>query len=111
MPHTVKRGDLKTLRWNLGRSLSGVTEAKVLIRAPGASSPLIARNGTVDAPASAGIVSLALVAGDWAGGMLAPTDPDGPIPHYLVEIQTQPGPLTHPDDGYERLYVDQDLGP
>jgi hypothetical protein len=29
---------------------------------------------------------------------------------YLVEIETSPGPLTHPDTTYEILRVLQDLG-
>jgi hypothetical protein len=28
---------------------------------------------------------------------------------FLVEVETQPGPLTHPDDGYELVYVMADL--
>lgn len=107
MPHRAKRGDAKTLRWNLGRSLAGVTTARVIISPHPGATPVIDRDGTIDAPASAGIVSLALTATDYATTKLYPRDDP-----FLVEIETEPGPLTHPDDAhhYERLYIDPDLG-
>jgi len=107
MSHSVKRGDIKTLRWNLGRDLTGVSTARVLIKAHPTATAAIERNGTIDTPITAGIVSLALQAGDYAAGKLTPRSQP-----YLVEVETSPGPLTHPDDDhqYERLYVTQDLG-
>ena len=105
MAHTVKRGDAKTLRWNLGRDLTAVVTARVIIAESPGATPVIDRAGVVDAPPTAGIVSLALVAGDYAANKLvAGRD-------YYVEIETSPGPLTHPDAGlYEYLTVVQDLG-
>jgi hypothetical protein len=101
--HTVKRGDTKTLRWNLGRDLSGVTEAKVIVKPDPAATPAVQRNGTID-DAVGGIVSLPLIASDYdVGKLYVRPDP------FLVEVQTQPGPLTHPDDGYELIYVVADL--
>lgn len=111
MPHTVKRGDAKTLKWNLGRDLAGVTP-RVIIREPAAGvAAAIDRPGAIQAPPSDGIVTLALVAGDYSPTKLRVTgSPD--LPYFVVEIETTPGPLTHPDDasGYERIYVLQDLG-
>ena len=105
MAHTVKRGDAKTLRWDLGRDLTAVVTARVLISADEGATPIVDRNGTIDAPPTAGIVSLALVAGDYgAGKLVARTNP------YFVEVETAPGPLSHPDNGHELLYVRQDLG-
>jgi hypothetical protein len=101
--HVVKRGDTKTLRWNLGRDLSGVTTAKVIIKSDPVASPAVERNGTID-DASGGIVSLPLATTDYGSGKLY-VRPDP----FLVEVETQPGPLTHPDDGYELVYVLADL--
>jgi hypothetical protein len=107
MPHSVKRGDTKTLRWNLARDLTTVAAARVIIKPNAGAAAAIDRNGTIDAPVTAGIVSLVLATGDFAAGKLEVRDDP-----YLVEIETTPGPLTHPDDGrkYELLYVWQDLG-
>jgi hypothetical protein len=107
MPHSIKRGDTKTIRWNLGRDLTGTSQARVIIKPHPTATAALDRNGVIDTPPSAGIVSLALVAGDYGTGKLTPR-----AAPYLVEIETSPGPLTHPDDPhqYERLYVYQDLG-
>jgi hypothetical protein len=105
MAHTVKRGDAKTLRWNLGRDLTAVSIARVIIAPSPGATPAVDRNGVIDAPPTAGIVSLALAAGDYAANKLVAGK------DYYVEIETSPGPLTHPDTGlYERLSVVQDLG-
>lgn len=105
MGHRVKRGDTKTLRWSLGRDLTGVTVTVKMARTIGGTLA-INRAGVVDAPATAGIVSLALLTTDYAAGKLEA----GNV--YLVEIETSPGPLTHPDDdnAYETLLVRPDLG-
>lgn len=102
----VKRGDLKTLRWNLGRDLTGVTTARVIIAAKAGDTPVVDRNGVID-DIPTGIVSLALTAADWGVGKLEAGNT------YQVEIETSPGPLTHPDDPsrpYEQLHVIADLG-
>lgn len=101
--HIVKRGDAKTLRWNLGRDLSGVTTAKVVIKSDPVASPAVERNASID-DAVNGIVSLPLTTGDYGTAKLyVRHDP------FIVEVETQPGPLTHPDDGYELVYVVADL--
>jgi hypothetical protein len=105
MAHTVKRGDTKTLRWDLGRDLTGVSTARVIISPTPGATPVLDRNGVIDSPATAGIVSLALAAGDYGAAKLEV----GTVPYY-VEIKTSPGPLTHPNNTYERLTVIQDLG-
>jgi hypothetical protein len=107
MPHTAKRGDTKTLQWNLGRDLSSVTQARVIIKPTPTGTAAVDRNGTIVPPATNGIVSLALLTTDYAASKLYPrSDP------FLVEVETSPGPLTHPDDphAYERLYILQDMG-
>jgi hypothetical protein len=107
MSHRVKRGDLKTLRWNLGRDLTGVTRARVVIAPHPGAAPILDRDGVVEEPPTSGLVGLELLAGDYGPGKLEPRSA-----HYVVEVETWPGPLTHPDDGhqYERLYVWADLG-
>lgn len=102
MAHVIKRGDLRTLRWNLERDLTGVSAARVVI-ADRRGAVAVDRAGAIDAPATAGIVSLALQSGDWAAGKLAADT------SYRVEIETSPGPVTHPDSGYEALVVVGDL--
>lgn len=105
MAHIVKRGDAKTLRWNLGRDLTLVSTARVIIAPSPGATAAVDRNGVIDSPATAGIVSLGLVVGDYGVGKLEAGR------EYFVEIETLPGPLTHPDEaGYERLHVLQDLG-
>lgn len=95
--HSVKRGDAKTLKWNLGRDLSAATSARVIIAAAVGATPAIDRDGVIESPASDGIVSLELdPATDYAAGKLELTA-DGGRRQYLVEIEVQPGPLTHPD--------------
>jgi len=104
MAHIVKRGDAKTLRWNLDRDLTAVSTARVIISPSPGATPAVDRVGVIDSPATAGIVSLGLVAGDYAVNKLEAGN------DYLVEIETSPGPLTHPDTTYETLRVLQDLG-
>lgn len=105
MPDTVKRGDAKTLRLDTGRNLTGVSTARVIISPYPGATPAVDRSGTIPDPA-AGIVTLALTTGDYGPTKLYPRkDP------FLVEVETEPGPLTHPDDphAYEKLYVLKDL--
>jgi hypothetical protein len=104
MPHKVKRGDAKTIRWTLGRDLTGVSTARVIMAAEPGATPVLDRDGDIDSPPTAGIVSLTLTTGDYGAGKLEAGN------SYLVEIETAPGPLTHPDTTYERIVVIQDLG-
>lgn len=101
--HSVKRGDTKTLKWDLGRDLTGVTSARVIIAAKAGDTPAIDRDATID-DATRGFVSLALQATDYGAEKLEA----GEV--YQVEIETLPGPLTHPDNGYAALTVIDDLG-
>jgi hypothetical protein len=106
VPHSIKRGDAKTLQWNLGRDLSDVDSARVLIASHPGATAIIDRTAIIDDPATAGTIHVALAASDFgAGKLVARSQP------YVVEIETLPGPLTHPDDArrYERLFVTQDL--
>ena len=102
MPDSVKEGDAKTLRWNLGRDLTGVTEARVIIAVQPGVAPAVDRAGVIESPTANGIVHLALTTDDYGTGKLQPGV-------YYVEVETSPGPLTHPDDGYETLTVISDL--
>jgi hypothetical protein len=104
MAHTVKRGDTKTLRWDLGRDLTGVSSVRVIMAATAGATPVLDRAGTIDSPPTAGIVSLVLAPTDYGSAKLQAGK------RYLVEIETSPGPLTHPDTTYEILRVLQDLG-
>ena len=103
MPDSVKRGDTKTLRWNLGRDLTGVTDARVIISLAPGSTIVVDRNGTIEDVAN-GIVSLALLTTDYGPTKLVANRT------YSVEIETAPGTLTHPEVGYEKLTVTPDLG-
>ena len=104
MGHTVKRDDTKTLRWDLDRDLTTVDTARVIVAVTPGGTPVLDRDGTIDSPATDGIVSLTLATSDYGASKLEVG------PQYLVEIETSPGPLTHPDTGYETLRVIQDLG-
>lgn len=109
MPHTIKEGDARTLRWNLGRDLTGVDAARVIISVRPGVTPAINRAGTIEDPATDGIVSMAITGDDYAEHKLAvPAGRDKR--EFQVEIETTPGPLTHPDNGYETLTVLADLG-
>jgi hypothetical protein len=108
MPHTIKEGDARTLRWDLGRDLTGVTAARVIISVRAGDTPAIDRDGTIDDPPTTGIVSLTLGPDDYSTTKLSVHGRDHMT--YQVEIETQPGPLTHPDNGYETLTVLADLG-
>lgn len=102
--HIVKRGDGKTLRWDLGRDLSAVTEARVIIARRAGQTPVVDRPGVIESPAADGVVSLTLAPDDYGDGLLEAGRT------YVVEVETEPGPLTHPDSGYEKLKVVADLG-
>jgi hypothetical protein len=84
--------------------LTAVSTARVIVAETPGGTPVIDRNGVIDTPASAGIVSLTLATSDYGAAKLQV----GPL--YFVEIETSPGPLTHPDGDYETLRVLQDLG-
>lgn len=100
--HYVKRGDTVTLRWNLGRDLTGVTAPRVIVAAEPGVTPVIDRSGVVDSPASDGVVSLGITIADFGTGLLEAGK------RYLVEIEADG--VTHPDSGYEQIKVIADLG-
>ena len=108
MPHTIKEGDARTLRWNLGRDLSGVTSARVIISVRPGDTPAVDREAEIDDPPEDGIISLTLGPDDYGSSALSVHGRDQM--EYQVEVETEPGPLTHPDDGYETLTVLADLG-
>lgn len=100
--HHIKRGDTVTLRWNLGRDLTGVTVARVIIAAEPGEVPVIDRSGVIDTPASDGVVSLGITTADYGVGLLEAGK------RYLVEVEADG--ITHPDQGYEQLKIIADLG-
>lgn len=101
--HFLKPGNVRTLRWSLDRDLTGVANARVLVARSAADPAFIDRDGVIEGPPTEGIVSLAVTADDYGTGKLEPRS----LP-YLVEVMT-PEPLTHPDAGYEHIYVMDDL--
>lgn len=110
MGHTVKRGDEKTLRWDLARDLADVTIARVIISRRPALTPVLNRNGEIEDAATGTptrrIVALTLTEDDYGVGKLEPGRT------YLVEVETTSSDgtvLTHPDDRYEHLTVVTDL--
>ena len=108
MAHTVKEGDARVLRWNLGRDLTGVTTARVIMSIRPGDVPALNRTGVIDDPVTSGVVSLAIGPDDFGASKLSVYGRDHM--DYLVEIELEPGPHTHPDDGYETLKVLPDLG-
>lgn len=108
MAHTVKEGDARVLRWNLGRDLTGIDTARVIMSIRPGDTPALNRDGVIDSPPTAGIVSLAIDTDDFSSNGLSVHGRDHM--DYLVEIELLPGPHTHPDDGYETLTVLPDLG-
>lgn len=102
MPHLIKEGDVRTLVWNLGRDLTGVASAEVII-SDQSYNALIQRSGSIiDIPG--GLVGLALTTNDWNTGVL-----DKGEYEYLAEVKL-PGPIRHPDQGYERIIVSKKTG-
>jgi hypothetical protein len=102
----VKRGDAKTLVFDLGRDLAGVASATVRIAETIGGALAVSRAGVIsDVPN--GIVQLGLLTSDYAVGKLEAGK------QYYMEVETLPGPLTHPDiagQPYLILVVLADLG-
>ena len=103
----VKRGDTKTLVFDLDRNLAGVASARVRIAETIGGALAVDRDGTItDVPN--GIVQLGLLTSDYGA---APKLQAGK--QYYVEVETLPGPLTHPDVAskpYLIMVVLADLG-
>lgn len=103
---SVKRGDAKTLVFNLGRNLAGVASATVRIAETIGGVLAVNRAGTItDVPN--GVVQLGLLTSDYGVGKLEAGK------QYYVEVETLPGPLTHPDVAskpYLIMQVLADLG-
>lgn len=103
MAHNVKYGDARTLEWQLNADLTTATGVRVIISKPGKTPPIIDRAGSiVDAPT--GIVSLTLSPADYGDGLLQAGM------SLSVEVEVSPGPVTHPDCGFEELNICYDLG-
>lgn len=102
----VKRGDAKTLVFNLGRNLAGVASATVRIAETIGGALAVNRAGVItDVPN--GVVQLGLLVSDYGVGKLEAGK------QYYVEVETLPGPLTHPDVAskpYLIMQVLADLG-
>lgn len=102
----VKRGDAKTLVFNLGRNLTGVASATVRIAETIGGVLAVNRAGVItDVPN--GIVQLGLLTSDYGVGKLEAGK------QYYIEVETLPGPLTHPDIAgkpYLIMVVLPDLG-
>lgn len=97
MGHSIKTGDTPTLRWTLGRDITGAT-CRILI-ADRTGTLVVDRQAIVEDP-TGGIVSLTLGATELPEGT------------YRVEVETTTGEiiLTHPDNRYESIAVMPDLG-
>lgn len=94
---SVKYGDTKTLVFNLGRDLTAVASATVHIAETIGGALAVNRAGSItDIPN--GVVQLPLLAGDYGTNKLEAGK------QYYVEVETLPGPLTHPD-AYDKPYL------
>jgi hypothetical protein len=107
---TIKVGDTKTLRWHLGRDLTGVDEARLHV-ADGIGGTLVLDVAAtiVEPRTTDGEVTYLLTADDFGDELLNAGASGAHV--YRVEIQTTDGDvvLTHPDNGYETLIVVEDL--
>lgn len=105
---SVKRGDAKLLRFELGRNLTGVSSVTLLLAERKTNGALlITRAGSIETAAT-GVVTFQLATDDYGTGKLVAGQ------SYRGEVETQPGPLTHPDGGqfpYINLAVLADLNP
>lgn len=101
MAHQKTRfGDAKTLRWDLERDLTAVTEARVIIENAPAGNTVLDRVATITG-AAAGEIELVLnPATDYGPGKLQGGR------WYVHKVVTTPGPITHPTEGWGRLYCE-----
>lgn len=102
---SVKRGDAKVLRIGLQRDLTGVSSVRLFVAEKPGQTLVLDRAGVVVDEAS-GEVTFTLTADDYGEGKL---EAGGA---YIGEVQTLPGPLTHPDSAtapYIELDVVADL--
>lgn len=100
MPHTTKTGDTPTLRWTLGRDITGATPRVIIAKSGRNPETIVDRAATVE-DATTGVVSITLT----------PVETSTPG-SYAVEVETTSGGvvLTHPSDGYETLTIKAGLG-
>lgn len=87
---SVKYGDAKTLVFDLDRNLTGVASVTVHIAETIGGVLAVSRAGVIT-DVTSGIVQFSLLVGDYGVGKLEA----GKL--YYVEVETLPGPLTHPD--------------
>lgn len=87
---SVKYGDTKTLVFDLDRNLTGVASATVHIAETIGGTLAVSRAAAIT-DVTNGIVQLPLIVGDYGTGKLEANK------LYYVEVETLPGPLTHPD--------------
>lgn len=93
----VKYGDAKTLVFDLDRNLTAVASARVRIAETIGGALAVDRDGSItDIPN--GIVQLGLLTTDYGTNKLEA----GKL--YYIEVETLPGPLTHPDV-YSKPYL------
>jgi hypothetical protein len=101
-PQRTKYGDAKTLRWALGRDLTAVEATVVASVCPG--GPVVLERVATIEDAPAGVLSVTLLTSDYGPGKIQAGR------WYMVDVVTEPGPLTHPTVRWGRLYCEYRAG-
>jgi hypothetical protein len=103
--HTLKIGDVRTLRYALRRDLTGILTVTFLVTDDVGGPLIINRAGTIIDVAE-GLVDLAVEAGDYGVAKLEMSARYPRRRPFLLEALTEPGHTTHPNRGYEILWLE-----
>lgn len=103
--HTLKIGDVRTLRYALRRNLTGVISVTFRVTDDVGGPLIISRVGAIiDVPE--GLVDLNVLAGDYGTGLLEMSQRYPRRRPFYLEALTGPTPVTHPNRGQEILWLE-----
>ena len=105
MEHTLKVGDVRTLPYDLRRDLTGVLTVTFRVVADVGLPLIISRAGTI-VDAADGLVDLDILSGDYGAGLLEMSARYPDRRPFLLEALVEPGHVTHPNRGQERLWLE-----
>jgi len=103
--HTLKVGDVRVLRYDLRRDLTGVATVTFRVVDDVGGPLIINRVGTIITVPD-GLVDLDILAGDYGPGLLEMSLRYPRRRPFLLEALTAPTPVTHPNRGQEILWLE-----